>query len=282
MGKRVLVADSDSAVQQVVSYFLKLEGFDVTTAGDGVSALETTERFSPDVILLAPALTGINGIEVSRLIKEKPQFRNIPIFFIAGTEEPLLNNAADIIQGFGIITKPIDPTKMVNTVKEYIGKGQRIVEERKESLKSIEELLGWDATEKVEQGVQEDASKEEMGQEKFYEFSDMLSGIIGEDKSEVGSQKEMLKQVQHDREQVQHDREQVQHDREQGFSGEEIKSKTVEGVEADLRTKVTDEMIENIIRKSAAEVIERVSREVVPEIAEREIKREIERLKSSE
>ena len=75
---------------------------------------------------------------------------------------------------------------------------------------------------------------------------------------------------------------QVQHDREQGFSGEEIISKTVEDVGTDLRTKVTDEMIENIIRKSAAEVIERVTMEVVPEIAEREIKREIERLKSSE
>ena len=278
MGKRVLVADSDSAVQQVVSYFLKLEGFDVTIAGDGVSALETTERFSPEVILLAPALTGINGIEVSRLIKEKPQFSNVPILFLAGADEQLLDNAGDIATEFGIVTKPIDPTKMVNTVKEYIGKGQRIVEERKESLKSIEELLGWDATEKVEHKAQEDASKEEMGEEKFYEFSDMLSGIIGEDKSEVGRQKEMLNPL-NPLNQVQG---QGQHDREQGIPDEEIISKTVEGVEKDLRTKVTDEMIENIIRKSAAEVIERVTMEVVPEIAEREIKREIERLKSSE
>ena len=36
MGKKILVAESDSTVQQVVSYFLNLEGFEVVTAGDGV------------------------------------------------------------------------------------------------------------------------------------------------------------------------------------------------------------------------------------------------------
>jgi len=154
MGAKVLVAESDSTVQQVVSYFLNLEGFEVVTAGDGVSALEAVEAHQPEAVLLSPVLSGINGIEVSRLILEKSQFRDMPILFIVEGEDSLLKMGGDLPMGYGVIRKPIDPTKMVDTLNAYMGKGEPPAAKAGESV-SIEELLGWDVTEEDKTKVTE-------------------------------------------------------------------------------------------------------------------------------
>ncbi len=241
MGKKILVADSDSVVQQVASYFLQLEGFDVETVGDGVSAMEAIEKIIPDVILLSPGLPGINGIEVSQLVREKSQYNNIPILFLAESEEPLLNNIPDFSDKYGVVRKPIDPTKLVSTVTGYMEKGVKSAKEIKESLKSIEELLGWEATDKKEGNFHPAAEyKEEVIKGKSLPIP---SPLRGEGQDEGG---------------------------------------TAEYVEEDLRNRITDEMIENMVRKIATDIVERVARELVPDITEREIIREIERLKGTE
>src|SRR3989304_3906133 len=141
MGKKILVADSDSVVQQVVSYFLKLEGFDVEVVGDGVSAMEAIEKISPNAIIMTPVLPGLNGVEVSHFIRENPQYKAIPIIFLSESEEPLLNNIPDLSQKFGIVNKPIDPTKLVNTVKEYLEKESAPEEETMEGSFDVSEML---------------------------------------------------------------------------------------------------------------------------------------------
>jgi len=234
MGKKVLVAESDSTVQQVVSYFLKLDGFDVTMAGDGVSALEMLETFQPDLVLLDPDLSGISGIEVSRLVRGNPLFGDRPILFLVEKDE-----VEKVPEGFGVVHKPIDPTKMVNAVREYMEKGQPKVAVEGESVReerspgresiSIEELLGWEITgdNRVEDTKQPPSIAAEP-----------VSGVI-----------------------------------EKGLT------EAQESVEADIRERITDEMIREIVSRIAAEAIERVARDVVPRVAVEEVKKEIERLK---
>lgn len=239
MGKRVIVADSDSVVQQVASYFLKLEGYDVEAVGDGVSVMKAIEKCPPDVIVMTPDLPGINGVEVSRFVRENRQYKGIPIIFIAESEESLLNNFPDLSQTFGIIYKPIDPTKLVNTIKEYLTTGAAHEKDMTESLKSIEELLGWDvADKKMVKNTEEVLHGKSM--ERSFDVTEMLAGNIN------------------------------------------VSEDDAEHVEADLKHRVTDEMIENMVMKIAVDIVERVTRELVPDIAEREIIKEIERLKGIE
>ena len=309
MGKKILVADSDSVVQQVASYFLQLEGFDVETVGDGVSAMEAIEKIMPDVILLSPGLPGINGIEVSQLVREKSQYNNIPILFLAESEEPLLNNIPDYSDKYGVVRKPIDPTKLVSTVTEYMEKGVKAAKEIKESLKSIEELLGWEITDKKEGNFHAAAEyKEEVIKGKSFDVSDVFSGIIEETKKETSAtdseevltirrESEIISQkLENDLLPVMEEKTEVEHetqfiDEKEVFS-EEVQAcperslrsegETAEYVEEDLRNRITDEMIENMVRKIATDIVERVARELVPDITEREIIKEIERLKGTE
>jgi len=302
MGKRIIVADSDSVVQQVASYFLKLEGYDVEAVGDGVSVMKAIEKSTPDVIVMTPVLTGINGVEVSRFVRENRQYKGIPIIFLAESEEPLLNDIPDLSQAFGIINKPIDPTKLVNTIKEYLENGAAHEKDITESLKSIEELLGWDVSDKK---MVENTEEVLHGKstERSFDVTEMLAGNINVPEKDTfvnpeasftdedsacnpvchpefisGSQampdEEIPKQVRDDRD----DR----GDRDDGYGGGEGEFETAVPVEADLKSRITDEMIENMVRKIAVDVVERVTRELVPDIAEREIIKEIERLKGIE
>ena len=61
-----------------------------------------------------------------------------------------MNNIPDFSDKYGVVRKPIDPTKLVSTVTEYMEKGGKGCKRDKGILKSIEELLGWEITDKKE------------------------------------------------------------------------------------------------------------------------------------
>ncbi len=296
MGKRIIVADSDSVVQQVASYFLKLEGYDVEAVGDGVSVMKAIEKSTPDVVVMTPVLPGINGVEVSRFVRENRQYKGIPIIFLAENEEPLLNDIPDLSQAFGIINKPIDPTKLVNTIKEYLENGAVPEKDITESLKSIEELLGWDVSDKkMVKNTEEVLHGKSI--ERSFDVTEMLAGNINVPEKDTFLNPEasftdedpVCNPACHPEfisgSQAMPDEEipkQVRDDRDDGYGGGEGGFKTAVPVEADLKSRVTDEMIENMVRKIAVDIVERVTRELVPDIAEREIIKEIERLKGIE
>ena len=300
MSKNVLVAESDSTIQQVVSYFLGLEGFDVITAGDGVAALEEIEKSLPDAILLDPGLAGINGIEVSRLIREKSQFNNIPILFLTDSIDSLLKMSSDIPPGYGVINKPIDPTKMANTVKEYIEKSKQSDIEQSESV-SIEELLGWEVTEeKKEKGAMSQEGQQEVPGI-FSEMAGMEGLEVISKESEAGYQRQEMQEVA--QEEIEKTEVRSQKSEEESWksvasplpeeelrglfiskkiSDDSMAMEALGSVDTELRGRITDEMIENMISKIARDIIEKVTWEVVPKIAEEEIKKEIERLKNED
>ncbi|MCC7202636.1 MAG: response regulator [Nitrospirae bacterium] len=293
MGKRILVADSDGVVQQVASYFLKLEGFEVEAVGDGVSAMEAIDKFVPDVIVVNPSLPGINGVEVSQFIRENPKYRSIPIIFLAESEEPLLNKISEVSLDYGIVNKPIDPTRLVNTLKEYLEKEAVPPEEVKESLKNIEELLGWEVSEKKASEIKEDVIEENI-QAGSFDVTEMLTGIINVPEMENAMNEETLcadetvmcpMTSEHAETETAVDVK--EHDDRPGQPDEHEKAApafmySIENVEAEVKSRITDEMIETMVRKIAADVAERVVREILPDIAEREILKEIERLKGTE
>jgi two-component system response regulator MprA len=69
--ERVLVVDDDPPLQRMLARTLVAEGFEVTVAGDGGSALAAVERFAPDVIVLDVAMPTLDGLAVCRRLRGK-------------------------------------------------------------------------------------------------------------------------------------------------------------------------------------------------------------------
>ena len=111
---KILIIDDEPSITNLVSAYLKPEGYEVLTAADGNSGLKAVRVFKPDLIILDLMLPGIDGIELlSRLRRESDVY---VIMLTARTEE------TDKIVGLSVgaddyVTKPFSPRELVARVK---------------------------------------------------------------------------------------------------------------------------------------------------------------------
>ncbi|MGB8878533.1 MAG: response regulator transcription factor [Solirubrobacteraceae bacterium] len=67
---RVLVVEDDDAIAQVLQRSLRMEGYEVRIAGDGVVALDEAHAFLPDLVILDLGLPGLDGVDVAKTLRE--------------------------------------------------------------------------------------------------------------------------------------------------------------------------------------------------------------------
>src|SRR3990172_355931 len=111
---KILVIDDEPSIVNLVSAYLKPEGFEVFTAADGDAGLKSARAFKPDLVILDLMLPGMDGIELlSRLRRESQVY---VIMLTARTEE------TDKIVGLSVgaddyMTKPFSPRELVARIK---------------------------------------------------------------------------------------------------------------------------------------------------------------------
>lgn len=87
MPARVLVADDEPAITNVMGQALAAAGYDVLTAGDGIEALDLARRERPDVALLDVMMPRMDGREVCRRIKNDTEIADMPVVLFSSMEE---------------------------------------------------------------------------------------------------------------------------------------------------------------------------------------------------
>ena len=87
MSASILIVEDEEPIRILLSYNLEAEGYRVRTThqGEGVARLVGEER--PDLILLDWMLPGISGIEVCRLLRARPESRDIPVIMLTARSE---------------------------------------------------------------------------------------------------------------------------------------------------------------------------------------------------
>jgi two-component system alkaline phosphatase synthesis response regulator PhoP len=114
--KKILIADDEPDILEIIQYNLQNEGYEVLTAKNGNEAIEQAKRFGPDLIILDIMMPGKNGIEVCNILRMQPAFNDTLIIFLTalsdeGTEVKGLETGAD-----DFITKPVSPKVLVSKV----------------------------------------------------------------------------------------------------------------------------------------------------------------------
>jgi two-component system alkaline phosphatase synthesis response regulator PhoP len=111
---KILVIDDEPSIVNLVTAYLKPEGYEVLTAADGQSGLKAARAFKPDLVILDLMLPGMDGLELlSRLRRESQVY---VILLTAKTEE------TDKIVGLSVgaddyVTKPFSPRELTARVK---------------------------------------------------------------------------------------------------------------------------------------------------------------------
>lgn len=125
MNRCILVVDDNSTNLKLASEVLEMEGLGVLRAEDADAALLHLDERLPDLILMDIALPGMDGLELTRLIKRNPRTSFIPIialsaFAMKGDEEKALAAGCD-----GYITKPINTRTFPAQILSYLQKDDK-------------------------------------------------------------------------------------------------------------------------------------------------------------
>ena len=120
------IVDDDEGMRFLLRLILERAGYDVVEAESGEECLEKFDSVRPDLILLDINMTGINGWDVCKEIKERMRAILVPISMLSGmkTEEDL-KMSFEYAHADAHIKKPFDRRELLDTVKILLEKSSR-------------------------------------------------------------------------------------------------------------------------------------------------------------
>lgn len=120
--EKILIADDEELMRQLVVDFLKPEGYEIFEAGDGKQALELYEAHHPDLVLLDVMMPGYDGWTVCREIRRESA---IPIIMLTAKGEEIDQLFAYDLGVDEYITKPFSPKILVAKIKAILRRAQQ-------------------------------------------------------------------------------------------------------------------------------------------------------------
>src|SRR6478609_3353281 len=133
--KKILIADDDSEIRELLEYNLKRLGYNVEVAKDGREAIEIAKSFQPNIILLDIVMPIIDGIETCRLIRESGNHRDTIISFITGRSEEYSEVAAFEAGGDDYLVKPIKPRALASRLESYFKRATDKIDSESTNIK---------------------------------------------------------------------------------------------------------------------------------------------------
>lgn len=116
--KKVLVCDDDPGILEVTKIILETSGYRVETVNTGRAIIKNVKLFRPDLILLDLWMPGIEGKEVTKLLKRDPETKVIPLIIVSAINE-LEKEMTDILAD-EFISKPFDMNELLDLVKKHL------------------------------------------------------------------------------------------------------------------------------------------------------------------
>ncbi len=127
--KTILIVDDDEDIVELLLYNLKLAGYNVEIAKDGIQAIEVAQRSLPELILMDIMMPRMDGVDACRHIRKLPELKNTHIIFLTARVEEYSEIAAFDSGADDYLIKPIKPRALMSRVNAYFKKSLRSTEQ---------------------------------------------------------------------------------------------------------------------------------------------------------
>ncbi len=119
MKKKILVADDDHAILEVITYMLTDAGYEVKTTVNGLTK-KLAREYLPDLILLDIWMAGTDGRSICKSLKVEKLTMNIPIIMVSANRDT--EKIAKAAGADDFLDKPFEMSKLLAKVAKYIGR----------------------------------------------------------------------------------------------------------------------------------------------------------------
>ena len=119
---RLLLIDDDARLTDMISGYLRHNGFEVDTAGTLAAGREQLKQVSPDALLLDLMLPDGDGLELTRELRADARLRRLPLLMLTARGEPMDRIVGLELGADDYLGKPFEPRELLARVKAQIGR----------------------------------------------------------------------------------------------------------------------------------------------------------------
>jgi len=123
--KKILVADDEKDIVELIAYNLEREGFSVLSASDGRRALKTIRQDKPDLVILDLMMPEVSGMEVCRMIRGVPETAGLPIIMLTAKSDPVDRILGLEIGADDYLTKPFHVRELIARVRAVLRRSEQ-------------------------------------------------------------------------------------------------------------------------------------------------------------
>lgn len=124
---RILVADDDDGMRQLLRLIFSRAGFDVIEAASGEQTVARAIDSAPNVILLDIMMPGMDGYDTCRQLKADRRTKTVPVIFVSALEDRTGRNTPDKFGADDWIKKPVGPRELVARVQGVLGRRSAVL-----------------------------------------------------------------------------------------------------------------------------------------------------------
>ncbi len=120
LNARVLVADDEEAIAELLRRMLMKQGYEVAVVNDGLAALQAVDEFKPHVVLLDVNMPGMSGIDVCRRLKQALATRLTPVVIVTGMAQRERRIEGLEAGADEFLSKPVDGQELLARVRSLV------------------------------------------------------------------------------------------------------------------------------------------------------------------
>jgi two-component system chemotaxis response regulator CheY len=116
----ILAVDDSPSMRKMVAFTLTGAGYNVVEAVDGQDAYEKAQTHTIDLVLADQNMPRLDGIGLTRLLRDHPKFKTIPILILTTESSDQMKQAGKAAGATGWLVKPFDPNRLIDVIKKVI------------------------------------------------------------------------------------------------------------------------------------------------------------------
>lgn len=120
MSKNILVVDDSESIRNIVGFALSEEGYNITTANDGLDALNKLDDDSFKLIVTDLYMPNMTGLELIKEVRKIDSYKFTPILFLTTENHMGKKLEAKKAGATGWLVKPFDPEKLIRAVRKVL------------------------------------------------------------------------------------------------------------------------------------------------------------------
>ena len=125
---KILCVDDEPDILEILKYNLSNEGYNVSTAKDGVSAIKKANDTKPNLIIMDVMMPNMDGIEACEKLRNDLKFNDTIIMFLTARGEDYSHVAAYEAGADDYVTKPVKPKVLLSKVKGLLRRSNKKIE----------------------------------------------------------------------------------------------------------------------------------------------------------